>query len=102
MDNKEIKIYNADLGLDGTIEELLDWAYRYDSDYTDEALDEIAEQAKALGLPEEQDTIPVLVQNGRNRSEDTRQDLIFGDKRLRRGGNPGRRRQSPDFCDRCG
>ena len=71
MDNKEIKIYNADLGLDGTIEELLDWAYRYDSDYTDEALDEIAEQAKALGLPEEQYMIPVLVKNGRNRSEDT-------------------------------
>lgn len=50
MNNDEIKIYKPELGVDGTIPQLLDWCYRYDSDYSDEALDYIAEQAKALGF----------------------------------------------------
>lgn len=50
MDNNDIRIYNADLGLDGTIEELISWSFRYSDDYTDEALDSIAKQAKSLGF----------------------------------------------------
>ena len=50
MTNAEIKIYRPDLGVDGTIPELLDWSYRYDKDYTNEALAYIAEQAKSLGF----------------------------------------------------
>lgn len=68
MDNNEVRIYNEELGLDGTIAELIDWAYRYDGDYSDEALDEIAKQAKILGLPEEKATIPTLVKLDRQRT----------------------------------
>lgn len=50
MSNEEIKIYKPELGVDGTIPQLLDWCYRYDSDYSDEALDYIAEQAASLGF----------------------------------------------------
>lgn len=46
MDKSDIRIYNADLGLDGTIEELINWSYRYSDDYNDAALDEIARQAE--------------------------------------------------------
>ena len=65
------KIYNEALGLDGTISELVDWAYRYDGDYSDEALDEIAHQAEALGLPKEKYQIPTLVKLARQRDGDT-------------------------------
>ena len=39
---EELHIYNEPLGIDGTISQLIDWAYRYDDDYSDEALDYIA------------------------------------------------------------
>lgn len=63
----EIKIYNPELGLDGTIDELLDWAYRYDKDYTDEALDEIARLAAEQN--HEKAEVPVLVKLDRSRTE---------------------------------
>ena len=63
----DIRIYNQELGLDGTIDQLVDWAYRYDSDYSDEALEEISNQAKAIGYPGY--LIPVLVKEDRNRKE---------------------------------
>ncbi len=50
MNNENIRVFNADLGIDGTIPELLDWSYRYDSDYSDDALDYIAKQAETLGF----------------------------------------------------
>lgn len=65
----ETRIYNKELGLDGTIEELIDWAYRYSDDYTDEALDEITAKAREYGYPEEQALIPTLVKLGRQRAE---------------------------------
>ena len=40
-------IYNKQLKIDGKISQLIDWAYRYDSDYSDEALSEISNQAKS-------------------------------------------------------
>ena len=69
MKNEEIRICRPELGIDGTIAELIDWSYRYDGDYTDEALDEILEAARSLGLPEEKCMIPLLVKKGRNRKE---------------------------------
>lgn len=65
----ENRIYNKELGLDGTLEELIDWAYRYSDDYTDEALDEITAKAREFGLPEEQAVIPTLVKLDRQRAE---------------------------------
>ena len=32
-----VMIYEPEHGLEGTIEELIDWAYRYSTDYSDEA-----------------------------------------------------------------
>ena len=61
MENTDIQIYNEALGLDGTISELTDWAHRYDGDYSDEAIDEIAHQAEALGLLKKKCQIPTLV-----------------------------------------
>ena len=65
---EELHIYNEPLGIDGTITQLIDWAYRYDDDYTDEALDYISSQARSLGLPEEKAIIPTLVKLDRQRT----------------------------------
>ena len=63
------RIYDEKLGLDGTLSELIDWAYRYDKDYSDEALMEIARLAKEYGLPEEKWRIPELVVKDRARKK---------------------------------
>ena len=65
----ETRIYNKELGLDGTLEEMIDWAYRYSDDYSDEALDEIAAKAREFGFPEEKAIIPTLVKLDRQRAE---------------------------------
>ena len=77
MTNEDIQIYNDDLGLDGTISQLIDWSYRYDQDYSDEALLEIARQAKELGLPKEKYRIPELVLKDRIRSKEKPDTLPF-------------------------
>ena len=77
MTKEEIQIYNPDLGLDGTIEQLLDWSYRYDQDYSDEALLEIGRRAKELGLPKEKYRIPELVLKDRIRSKEKPDTLPF-------------------------
>ena len=69
MNTGDIRIYNPELEIDGTLNELIDWSYRYDGDYTDEALTEIHKQALALGMPEEKASIPLLVRDGRHREE---------------------------------
>lgn len=35
---KDTSFYNLSLGINGTIDQLLNWCYRYDKDYSDEAL----------------------------------------------------------------
>ena len=67
---EESHIYNEPLRIDGTITQLIDWAYRYDDDYSDDALDYIAAKAKELGLPEEKAIIPTLVKKARQRTDD--------------------------------
>lgn len=67
---EELHIYNEPLRIDGTITQLIDWAYRYDDDYSDDALDYIAAKAKELGLPEEKAIIPTLVKKARQRTDD--------------------------------
>ena len=68
---EDIYVYNEELGLDGTITQLVDWSYRYDSDYSDEALEKISELAKMYGLPAEQQMIPLLVKESRDREAGT-------------------------------
>ena len=86
---EDIKIYNEALGIDGTISQLLDWAYRYDGDYSDEALDYIASQARSLGLPEEKCLIPTLVKLDRQRTLRADDTLPYEAMKLDklRGGN---------------
>lgn len=48
---------------------MIDWCCRYSDDYTDAALDEIAAQAKQLGLLDDQVQIPILVKLGRKREQ---------------------------------
>ena len=69
MEKENTRIYKPELGIDGTIAELIDWSYHYDGDYSDEALDEICSAARSLGLPEEKCIIPLLVRKDRNRKE---------------------------------
>ena len=64
---QNFRIYNADLGLDGTLDELIEWAYCYDSDYSDDALLEITRQGEMYGHPRSQ--IPMLVMKGRKREQ---------------------------------
>lgn len=91
MNYEDVKIYKPELGIDGTIGELLDWAYRYDSDYSDEALDEISAQAKAFGAPEKKVLIPILVKEGRQRESRKDHTLPYESMKLDRleGGNIG-------------
>ena len=66
---QDYEIYNEELGLDGTMGQLIDWAYRYDSDYSDEALAEISRLAGEYGMEEKDIRIPLLVLAGRNREK---------------------------------
>ncbi len=65
MDNENIKVYEPDLGLNGTIPQLVDWANRYTSDYTDAALEKISELARVYGFDEKYVNIPLLVKDER-------------------------------------
>ena len=82
MEKNEIKIYNEKLGLDGTINELLDWAYRYSDDYSDEALDEIARYAGEWNIPEDKAKIPVLVKESRQREKKDDETLPYESMKL--------------------
>ena len=88
---EELRIYNEPLGIDGTISQLIDWAYRYDSDYSDEALDYIAARAKEFGVAEEKCLIPILVKLDRQRTAKADDTLPYESMKLDklRGGNIG-------------
>lgn len=60
-------IYEPELGLDGTIPELVDWAERYTSDYSDPALERISELAKTFKLDDKLVQIPLLLRDERKR-----------------------------------
>lgn len=60
-------IYEPQLGLEGTIPELVDWANKYTSDYSDEALVRISELAKIYGKEEKLIKIPLLLKDERKR-----------------------------------
>lgn len=58
------------LGIEGTLDQLIDWSYRYDRDYSDEALEKISEIAKdAHWISEEKKKIPGLVLQARKREK---------------------------------
>ncbi len=57
--------YEPELRLNGTIPELVDWANRYTSDYTDQALERISELARQSGFEEKYVEIPLLLRNER-------------------------------------
>ena len=67
---KNTSFYNLSLGINGTIDQLLNWCYRYDRDYSDEALKKISEIAQdADWLSKERKMIPLLVLRARQREE---------------------------------
>ncbi len=62
MDNK---YYFPDLGIDGTADELITWAWRYSDDYSDEALQKISEIAGGENNPKAK--VPLLVLEDRHK-----------------------------------
>lgn len=71
MNFEEVKIYEPDLGLDGTIPELVDWANRYTSDYSDPALERISKLAKSFNAPDKMIQIPLLLRDERKREKES-------------------------------
>ena len=65
----ETKFYDERLGIDGTIDQLIDWAYRYDEDYSNEALEMIASLAASYGADSQKARIPLLVLRDRERQK---------------------------------
>ena len=63
----EARYYDRELGIDGTIDELIDWSYRYDKDYSNEALEKIADLASSCGVDPQKARIPLLVLKDRER-----------------------------------
>ena len=79
----ETKYYIPELGIDGTAGQLVDWAYRYSDDYSDEALEKIADIAE--NEAREDRRIPLLVIQDRKREsgapyERLMMDHILGNK----------------------
>lgn len=66
----DIKIYEPELGLDGTIPQLVDQANRYTADYSDAALERISELAKLYKMDEKLIRIPLLLRDERKREND--------------------------------
>ena len=65
MDMTKTVVYEPELGLEGTIPELVDWANKYTTDYSDPALLRISKLAKQYGLDEKYVKIPILLLNER-------------------------------------
>ncbi len=64
--NKRV-IYEPDLGLEGTVEELVNWAERYTNDYSNPALKRISELAEEEKMEEKYIQIPLLLKTERIR-----------------------------------
>ena len=61
MNMPELRYYDKELGIDGTLKELVDWANRYTADYSDEALRKISEYAVQEKAEEKYIKIPLLL-----------------------------------------
>ena len=79
---QDFEVFNEKLGLNGRVSQLLDWAYRYSDDYSDEALREIARLAKEYGWPEEKYLVPILVLKGRNREKAAKKTMPYEQMKL--------------------
>lgn len=82
MEKENVMIYDSALGIDGTIPQLIDWAVRYDGDYTDEALEEISRRAEELGFDGNTVRIPLLVKAGRHRTMEQPDTLPYESMQL--------------------
>ena len=71
MDMTQAVVYEPELGLEGTIPELVDWAQRYTSDYSDPALERISELAEQFKLDDKMVRIPLLLRDERIREQKT-------------------------------
>lgn len=71
MNKEKMEYFIPELNIEGTMKDLLDWSFKYDSEYSDEALEFIRDQAKALGFAEEKYMIPELVRLSRARKPGT-------------------------------
>lgn len=69
MKKEDLHVYNEELGLDGTIPQLVDWAYRYSEDYSSEALCKLSQFAEMYGFEEKYVQIPLLVKAAREREK---------------------------------
>ena len=67
MERRYMYVYEPEIGLDGTIDDLIRWAHQYTSDYSDAALERISALAREYGLPEREYRIPVLEMMDRRR-----------------------------------
>ena len=71
------KFYMPELGIDGSIEELVDWANKYTQDYTDEALLKISELAKERKMEEKYIQIPLLLKDERKRETEEEDSVPY-------------------------
>lgn len=65
MIKEDIKVYDSELGLNGTIPQLVDWANRYTDNYSDVALEKLSELAKLYGFGDKEVKIPLLLRDER-------------------------------------
>lgn len=73
MVKEEVKFYVPELGIDGTMPQLIDWCYRYDGDYTNDALERIAELAESYGFDP---SVPRLVREQRIQTQKAKDEGV--------------------------
>ena len=74
--------YEPELGINGTIPQMVDWANRYTDDYTDDALKRISELAKERGFDDKYIKIPLFLIDERKREQE-RKDLFLPYERMK-------------------
>ena len=65
INENEKMFYEPNLGIEGTMPELVDWANRFTEGYSDPALERISELASENGFENRYIQIPLLVRNER-------------------------------------
>jgi hypothetical protein len=73
MDKTENKFYEPEFKIDGTMPQLIDWCYRYDGDYTNDALERIAKLAESYGFDP---SVPRLVREQRIQTQKAKDEGI--------------------------
>lgn len=82
MKKEDVHIYDSSFGLNGTIPQLVDWAYRYSEDYSSDALCKISQFAELYGFAEKFVQIPLLVKAAGEREKDHPETLPYEQMKL--------------------